>query len=99
MDNLTKTQLNNEYQKPIKPDRPYVLFINTIVKTLTKLNVKYNESLIDDLWKKLDFSEKQKFFKIHNNLLKEYNKKMMIYNVKAYNNLSNKKILFTIDLN
>lgn len=86
-------------QKPVIPQRPYVLFINTIIKTLKKLNIRYNESLIDDLWKKLTIDEKKKFFKIHNNLLKEYNQKLEIYKVNSYNNIDNKQILFTIDLN
>ena len=97
MSNLSQNVKN--VQKPIIPERPYVLFINTIIKTLKKLNVKYNESLIDDLWKKLSIEEKNKFFKIHKKLLKEYNQQLQLFKVNTYNNNNNKEIVFTIDLN
>lgn len=99
MNNYNSNQNIGSVQKPIIPDRPYVLFINTIIKTLKKLNIKYNESLIDDLWKNLSNEEKSKFFKIHKKLLKEYNQQLQIFKVNSYNNINNKKILFSIDLN
>ena len=100
-----KEQFDTYYYKPKLPNNSYLLFSKDIRKQITIDNSEQIKDMtlsekndyitlkIDELWSKLDKSDKQNYFDTADNLKKIYKNKLKIWN--EYK-LSQREIIYNI---